>query len=77
MQGIQNVKEKPQFNPRWPTFQEFITYLIDEQRKGVALDMHWTPITEFCTPCQVEFDIIMKFDSLNVCNRNLYTFSLV
>lgn len=26
--------------------------------------MHWTPITEFCTPCQVNFDVIAKFETL-------------
>lgn len=27
--------------------------------------MHWTPITNFCTPCQVKFDIIAKFETLD------------
>ncbi|XP_069681691.1 carbohydrate sulfotransferase 11-like isoform X2 [Periplaneta americana] len=51
-------------NPRWPTFSEFVQYLVDVQRRGDPFDMHWTPITHFCTPCQVDFDIIMKFETL-------------
>jgi len=51
-------------NPRWPTFSEFVQYLVDVQQKGDTFDMHWTPITQFCTPCQVDFDIIMKFETL-------------
>ncbi|KAJ9592409.1 hypothetical protein L9F63_015929, partial [Diploptera punctata] len=51
-------------NPRWPTFSEFVQYLVDVDQKGEPFDMHWTPITQFCTPCQVDFDIIMKFETL-------------
>ncbi|XP_047118629.1 carbohydrate sulfotransferase 11-like [Schistocerca piceifrons] len=51
-------------NPRWPTFSEFVQFLVDEYRKGSQFDMHWTPITEFCTPCQVPFDVIAKFETL-------------
>lgn len=47
---------------KYPSFSEFVTYLLDE--KGKTLDMHWTPITEFCTPCQVKFDVIAKFETL-------------
>nr|ANI86010.1 sulfotransferase [Locusta migratoria migratoria] len=51
-------------NPRWPSFPEFVEFLVDEYRKGNQFDMHWTPITEFCTPCQVPFDVIAKFETL-------------
>lgn len=53
-------------NPRWPRFSEFVDYLILEYQKRTSLDMHWTPITEFCSPCQVDFDMILKFDTLDV-----------
>jgi len=33
--------------------------------------MHWTPITSFCTPCQVKFDIIAKFETLKDDQRYL------
>jgi hypothetical protein len=39
---------------------------VNAQQKGDTFDMHWTPITNFCTPCQVDFDIIMKFETLQV-----------
>ncbi|GFG39349.1 hypothetical protein Cfor_08302 [Coptotermes formosanus] len=57
-------KKSTSRNPRWPTFSEFVQYLVNVQQKGDAFDMHWTPITHFCTPCQVDFDIIMKFETL-------------
>lgn len=49
---------------RWPSFSEFTEFLIDEAKAGKELDMHWTPITTFCTPCQVKFDVIAKFETL-------------
>lgn len=32
-------------------------------------DMHWIPITQFCTPCQIKFDVIAKFETLNEDQR--------
>lgn len=49
---------------RWPTFEEFVRYLLDQYDSGEAMDMHWTPITEFCTPCMVHFSVIAKFETL-------------
>lgn len=28
--------------------------------------MHWVPYSNFCTPCKFNFDIIMKFETLEV-----------
>lgn len=47
-----------------PTFPEFVQFLVDLHKSGKQFDMHWAPITEFCTPCQVRFDVIMKFETL-------------
>ncbi|XP_055708756.1 carbohydrate sulfotransferase 11-like [Phlebotomus papatasi] len=55
--------------PRWPTFPEFVNYLIDQIHNHRELDMHWTPITNFCTPCQVRFNIIAKFETLEEDQR--------
>lgn len=33
--------------------------------------MHWIPIAEFCTPCQVKFDIVAKFETLSEDQRYL------
>jgi len=50
---------------RWPTFREFADFFIHEAKNGGTLDMHWTPVTRFCTPCQVKFDVIAKFETLD------------
>lgn len=31
--------------------------------------MHWVPITEFCSPCLIKFDIIAKFETLDEDQR--------
>lgn len=33
--------------------------------------MHFIPITNFCTPCQVKFDVILKFETLEEDQRYL------
>uniref|UniRef100_A0A1B6EP42 Carbohydrate sulfotransferase n=1 Tax=Cuerna arida TaxID=1464854 RepID=A0A1B6EP42_9HEMI len=65
------VRDRSTHSPRWPTFSEFVNYLIHEHNRGHSLDMHWTPIAEFCSPCQVEFDLILKFDTLDEDQRYL------
>lgn len=44
---------------------------MDEDKVKHVLDMHWTPITKFCTPCQVKFDIVAKFETLDEDQRYL------
>ncbi|XP_043284254.1 carbohydrate sulfotransferase 11-like [Venturia canescens] len=51
--------------PRYPHFEEFVRWLLCEWRAGYELDMHWTPVVNFCTPCQVRFDVIAKFETLH------------
>jgi Sulfotransferase family len=63
---ILSLKDKFAKNrTRWPTFSEFTEFLLDEAQHNKELDMHWTEITKFCTPCQVHFDIIAKFETLD------------
>jgi chondroitin 4-sulfotransferase 11 len=56
---------------RWPTFPEFVEFLLFEANHNAELDMHWTPIIKFCTPCQVKFDMILKFETLDEDQRYL------
>ncbi|XP_063242601.1 carbohydrate sulfotransferase 11 [Bacillus rossius redtenbacheri] len=57
-------KGKGNRNPRWPTFSEFVKYLVDVHKNGEPFDMHWAPVMQFCTPCQVDFHVIIKFETL-------------
>ncbi|VEN39213.1 unnamed protein product [Callosobruchus maculatus] len=56
---------------RWPTFPEFVAYLLDSLRSGQAPDMHWAPITQFCTPCMFDFKIIAHTETLQDEQRYL------
>lgn len=47
------------------------SFILDEAKMKHVLDMHWTPITKFCTPCQVKFDIVAKFETLDEDQRYL------
>lgn len=68
--SYQHSKQR-KLGSRWPTFPEFVDFLLYESKSGASLDMHWTPITNFCTPCQVKFDVIAKFETLDEDQRFL------
>ena len=58
------VEEKQRKN-KVPTFEEFISFIVDENAQGKALDMHWTPAYKFCNPCQVNLTHIIKFETFD------------
>ena len=49
----------------FPTFTEFVRYILDQVDLGNTLDMHWTPVNDFCTPCQVNLNHIIKFETFD------------
>lgn len=56
---------------KYPLFEEFVSYVLDEVKAKRSLDMHWTPYTSFCTPCKFNFDVILKFETLDEDQRYL------
>ncbi|CAG0889053.1 unnamed protein product [Cyprideis torosa] len=52
-----------------PTFPEFVQYLIDTD--SVYFDDHWMPYYLFCTPCLVNYDVIMKLETVDEDQRYL------
>ncbi|XP_067646294.1 carbohydrate sulfotransferase 11 isoform X1 [Eurosta solidaginis] len=53
-------------SPKYPTFSEFVRWLLDQTRHSNSqIDMHFVSSTMFCTPCVINFDVIMKFDTLD------------
>ncbi|XP_050352845.1 carbohydrate sulfotransferase 11 isoform X2 [Nymphalis io] len=62
---------KPVPTERYPVFEEFVSYVLDEAKVKRTLDMHWTPYTDFCTPCKFNFDVILKFETLDEDQRFL------
>ncbi|XP_065087467.1 carbohydrate sulfotransferase 11 [Ochlerotatus camptorhynchus] len=59
------AKGQPWNTQKYPTFPEFVNYLLDEVRHPhTEIDMHWIPVTYFCTPCFFHYDVIAKFETL-------------
>ncbi|XP_008477923.2 carbohydrate sulfotransferase 11-like [Diaphorina citri] len=57
---------------RRATFEEFVLYLLDTFRSNeTGLDMHWAPVVQFCTPCLINFNVILKFETLQEDQRYL------
>lgn len=58
----------PTERKKWPrfgtmvvaSFPQFVQFLLDETVKGNKLDEHWIPMSTFCTPCLVPFDVFAK-----------------
>ena len=51
--------------PKYPTFPEFVEWFLEEIKGNNDIDMHFVPATKFCTPCLINIDVIIKFESLN------------
>ena len=46
------------------TFQEFVRYLINEEDKPHEFEKRWLPLRHACEPCVVNYDVIIKLDSV-------------
>ncbi|XP_077461362.1 carbohydrate sulfotransferase 12-like [Stigmatopora argus] len=48
-----------------PTFQQFISYLLDEEtEKKKIFNEHWRQVYRLCHPCQVNYDFIGQLETL-------------
>ena len=49
-------------------FEEFVRFLINERKLRVdfANNLHWREIHRICSPCQIGYDIVSHFESLEV-----------
>lgn len=56
-------KWKQNTEPPYPTFEEFVRYIL---RSKKISDMHWVSVTAFCTPCMFDFDYIAHMETLQV-----------
>ncbi|XP_032069410.1 LOW QUALITY PROTEIN: carbohydrate sulfotransferase 14-like [Thamnophis elegans] len=44
------------------TFQEFVNYVV--RRNPEHLDIHWKPMFHLCDPCNIQYDILGKYETL-------------
>jgi len=47
---------------KYPRFHEFVNYLLDKDMRYD--DEHWTPFYRSCTPCNLDYSFIGKFETL-------------
>ncbi|XP_077983559.1 carbohydrate sulfotransferase 9-like [Glandiceps talaboti] len=51
-------------NATWVDFEDFIRYLLRE-KKPETFNNHWIKMHDQCFPCDIDYDIIGKFETLN------------
>ncbi|XP_044872994.1 carbohydrate sulfotransferase 9-like [Mauremys mutica] len=44
------------------TFQEFVNFILTKKQEH--LDIHWQPMFLLCDPCNIHYDILGKFETL-------------
>ncbi|XP_063149485.1 carbohydrate sulfotransferase 9-like [Candoia aspera] len=45
------------------TFQEFVNFVVTRNTK--YLDIHWKPMSQLCDPCNIHYDILGKYETLD------------
>ncbi|KAM8879541.1 carbohydrate sulfotransferase 12-like [Spinachia spinachia] len=55
-----------------PTFQQFITYLLDPETESESVfNEHWRQVYRLCHPCQVKYDFIGQLETLETDAQRL------
>ncbi|KAM4664559.1 carbohydrate sulfotransferase 8-like isoform 1-T2 [Discoglossus pictus] len=44
------------------SFEEFVKFLVDQESRG--MDIHWMPMHLLCDPCNINYDILGKMETL-------------
>ena len=47
------------------TFAEFAQFVVDEWSTAKVMNEHWRPQYLLCSPCNIEYDFIGRFEHLN------------
>lgn len=47
-----------------PTFKEFLQFIVHRYKEKKMLDEHWSPYWKFCTPCSINYTLILKLETL-------------
>merc|ERR1711997_862648 len=60
-----------------PSFRESVDFVLDELKKmergssNLVIDGHFMPYTRRCIPCAIDYDVIIKFESLEADSQYL------
>jgi len=74
---IQNYRKKTKDKSAIPTFRESVDFVLDELKKmeaGVSkimIDGHFMPYSRRCVPCAINYDVIIKFETLEEDSKYL------
>lgn len=73
------IKTAGEKHTKGPTFEEFIRYIIDRAKEcGVdKINEHWAPIYSFCSPCTINFTLIVKSETLQRDTEYIFRQALV
>lgn len=47
------------------TFDEFTRFVTDPKTDERPLNEHWRPMVELCRPCEIQYDLIGKYETLD------------
>ncbi|XP_042871541.1 carbohydrate sulfotransferase 11-like isoform X2 [Penaeus japonicus] len=50
---------------QYPSFPQFIQYIVDQYHHQEALNEHWESMFTYCTPCQANFTVFAKVETLD------------
>ncbi|XP_047475157.1 uncharacterized protein LOC125029298 [Penaeus chinensis] len=78
--GLQNVimntyseseeQLKRRFGTYSFTFKEFLEFVIWSDKLGIT-DIHWTPYTELCAPCLLDYQYILHLETIDTESKVL------
>merc|ERR1711936_166512 len=67
---IKNYRKNKSDKSAIPTFKESVDFVLDELKKmgagssNLVIDGHFMPYTRRCIPCAIDYDVIIKFETL-------------
>ncbi|CAL4068496.1 unnamed protein product, partial [Meganyctiphanes norvegica] len=60
------LPNNPYASPPGPTFSEFVSYITTVRHD----DEHWRPMHQHCSPCNINYNFIIRFENLQTESYN-------
>lgn len=67
-QGRENI---PKSMTKAPPFPEFIQLIVDANKSRKRLDRHWRSSLKLCNPCEIKYDVIGKYETIDEDSNNI------
>lgn len=64
---IKQFRQKSEKNETYigPTFSEFLQHILYQYNSKKTFDEHWSPYWKFCTPCSINYTVIIKLETFH------------